>query len=121
LTDVIGQISWHDVKKSAITMVFPLRELRVKLVPALSKSSTLRTSAGTGALSIVPPPGAAAPWPTASGVEAGWDIEVFDVDVPQLVKSASVRSIDPKRIDLLVLMSKGYVEMLELSSYSSNI
>jgi hypothetical protein len=72
-------------------------------------------------LSIVPPPGAAAPWPTAGGVEAGWDIEVFEVDMPQLVKSASVRRVDPKRIDLLVLMSKGYVEMLELSSYSSNI
>jgi len=48
-------------------------------------------------------------------------MEVFDVDVPQLVKSASVRRIDPNRIDLLAIMSKGYVEMLELSSYSSNI
>ena len=102
-------------------MVFPLRELRVKLFPALSKSSTLRTWAGTGALSIVPPPGAAAPWPTASGVDVGCDMCIVDDVDPQLVKSARARRTDPKRIGLRMLMSKGYVEMLELSSYSSNI
>jgi len=91
----------------------------VKLFPALSKSGRFSTSAGTAALSIVPPPGAAAPCPTARG-----EAEVLGIDsceAPQLVKRAIDRKAAPNRIEVLMLMFKGYVGMLELSSYSSNI
>jgi hypothetical protein len=67
LIEVIGQISWQDVKKFESTRVWPLSEPRVKVLPALSTSGIFKTLAGTGELRNEPPSGAAAPWPTASG------------------------------------------------------
>jgi len=71
LIEVIGQISWHDVKKSARTTVWPLSEASVKLFPDASNIGALRTSDGMGAFRSEPPPAAGAPWPAASGEAVG--------------------------------------------------
>jgi hypothetical protein len=68
--DVIGHISWQEVRKLVITSVCPLSESRVKLLPLWSIKGRFNTSAGIGSFKYVPPPDAASPVPVF-GVATG--------------------------------------------------
>ena len=65
LTVVIGQISWHEVRKLVITTYFPAKSANVNASPVESKSGRASTSAGNFSLRKEPPPGAAVAMPGA--------------------------------------------------------
>jgi hypothetical protein len=107
LTVVIGHISWHEVKKFAITTVWPLRDARVNVLPELSTSGSFTIFAGIGALRNEPPPGAAFPWPTASGVGVGIFMLACAMDSEEnTTAEISERAIlvEPFMIELLITL-----------------
>ena len=99
----------------------------MNLFPLLSKSGRLRTAVGIGAFKNEPPPGAAAPWPTASFIGAVEALKVLDVvdvvgpAVPQAVKSISGATASSRVIARLWPMSQAYVRRLELPISYPNI
>lgn len=64
----MGQISWHEVKKFAITIVWPFKLANVIFFPFGSKRGVFKIFAGIGCDKNVPPPGAAVACPAALAV-----------------------------------------------------
>ena len=94
--EVIGQISWQDVKKLVITTLWPLSDANVNFLPWASNSERFKTLLGIGWFKYDPPPRAAIPWPTA-----GFEFIGADFTVPHPVKINAISEAPASKFKVL--------------------